>query len=217
MLDFFLISIICGITILGFYKIYSSINKLKTRKIFIQLYLSNFHEFCVERSQEFFDNEKYVWLTQNVSKIQRELGFNGVVYNYHPPYANYIYPEYQLLVNTLPQIRVGQAYNQDIASCEDALLRQMGSLQEMKENYLKYIKNPFVWLRVGVNLIITLPLRMAYWFGVLNYKVLEKFTNNILVKILSFMIAIVGLLSSVITIVMGWKDFVSLIKEFVVR
>jgi hypothetical protein len=212
MSDFLLALMIVGITILGFCKIYWSINRLKIRNDFIQSYLNIFNGFCVENTQGAFDNEKYVWLTKNVGKVQSELGFDGIVYNYQPPYTNYAYSKYQLIINTLPQIRTGQAYNQDIASCEDALLRHLGSLREMEDSYINCLKNPFVWLREGINLIITFPIRMAYWFGVFRYSYLVKMTNNILIKILSFTIGIIGLVSSVITIVMGWTDFVSLIK-----
>lgn len=214
MSNFLFIAIIMLIMIIGLGKICTSINAINIRMDFTQEYLKKFGEFCIKINQGSFDNEKYIWLTSNVAKIQDELGENGIVFNYHPPYAGYMYKRYQLLVNTLPRIRTGQADRIDIAACEDALIRHWGSLRELHSNYIGYIKNPFIWLREGINLLITFPIRLAYWFGLFEYGFLVKVTNNIFVRTLGFIVGIIGLISSIMTIAIGWNDFCFLIKTF---
>lgn len=89
-----------------------------------------------------FDGETYYWLTNRVSKIQSHLGFFGVM-GYQPPHLNYIDRNYQIIINTLPEMRNMTAYPSMINACEDALIRYIGYLDDGIEIYMNQLKNPF--------------------------------------------------------------------------
>jgi len=149
-----IITIIVGLLLTGLIKIIAMIVGLNNRQNFTSEYCHKFRELLQDRS---FNGEAYGWLTLNVGRIQDELGSNGVMYCYQPPFANYMYKEYQLIVNTLPNIRSRIASEQEIFSCEDALVRHIGIIEIHLNKYRKYLFNPIIWLREGIRFIIAFP------------------------------------------------------------
>lgn len=200
-----IIAILICLLILGFIRIINRILYLQKRIDFTSQYLKRYSEFI---SKDNFDEEEYYWLTYNVNKIQAELGVGGII-DYRPPFANYIINNYQLIINTLPEIRSGIAHEAMINACSEVMIRHLGLLDKNITELRNQLYNPFIYLREGINLIITLPIRIAYWSGLVEYSSFEKVSTGIIVKIFSFLIMILGVIASVITIFIGWEPFIT--------
>ncbi|PNQ84112.1 hypothetical protein C1T20_19295 [Paenibacillus polymyxa] len=188
-------------------------------------FLNNFREFGSQLvHQELFDSEKYQWLMMNSSKMQTMMGSYGVA-SYKPPFANYMYNNYQLVVNGIREIkdnfqRAAGSYGlsfekrwviESISMVDDALLTYVGAISDALDEVKKDSKNPLIWLREGVRFIVTSPISLMYWSGLIKYRTYNVISNNFFVKLLSFLIGIIGFVSSIVTIVTGYTPFKSLI------
>ena len=173
-------------------------------------YLNKFREFSTSYLlHQNFDSELYEWLTYNSVEMQIQLGNNGII-AYRPAFANYMINGYQIIVNTLPTVRTGTVHRADIAMVDDSLMRHIGRLEATMNRIRKKIFNPLLWLRVGIQNILTIPFWMFYLLGIFNYSVLAKIKDNMLIKIVSALIIIIGLIGSIITITLGWQKFIEL-------
>lgn len=173
---------------------------------------------------EYFDSEKYQWLMMNSSKMQSMMGSYGVV-SYKPPFANYMYKNYQLVVNGIREIkgnfqRAAGSYGlsfekrwvlESISMVDDALLTYVGAMSNYLDGTKRGLKNPLIWLREGVRFIVTSPISLLYWSGLIKYRTYNIISNNFFVKVLSFVIGIIGFVSSIVTIVTGYTPFKSII------
>ena len=203
----------------GRYQIGKALGSLHADMEFAREYQDKFVRFINGLfSRQHFDNELYGWLTYNVARMQRDLGDFGKV-DYRPPYAGYMVRNYQLLVNTLNQMRsaLSDEYgfqllgkDQDAASCSDMILRYAGSLGEQEQDLLRESGSPFVWLQQGTQFIVTLPIRLLVWSGLIQYSTFASVSQNGVIKFLSFLINLVGFVGSIITIVTGWNPFLTI-------
>ena len=166
------------------------------------------------------DNVSYSWLVSKSSKMQKYIGFFGIM-QYKPAYQNYIINNYQLIINGLSELRQYyeapysiQLANQMAQTLQEALIRYIGTLEDSKEIYLAQLKNPIVWFREGIQIMIGLPFQVLVWFGIVSSVSMSKFTANIIFKSLSGIIALLTFLGTVITIVLGWEQFKTIILPF---
>ena len=197
---------------IGLFNLLIDQRKLIEKHNFASEYLSRFQQFKNSYRTD-FNGETYYWLTSHVSKIQSNLGFFGIVLNYQPAFSNYIHKSYQIIVNTLPEMRNMRADSSMINASEDALIRYIGFLDDAYENSINQIKNPFKWLKTGVQSIISLPFFILYWLGLISSSFLEKIINNSILKLISGFIALIGFIASIMSIILGWETFVRLIQN----
>ena len=186
--------------------------KLIKKSNFASEYLRRFQLFKNSYDTD-FDGETYYWLTNRVSKIQSYLGIFGVIMEYQPPFSNYIHRNYQIIINTLPEMRNRTGDSSMINACEDALIRYIGYLDDAIENSINQLMNPFKWLRKGVQSIISLPFFILYWLGLISSSYVEKIINNPIFKLISGFITLIGFISSIVTIILGWEAIVNLIRN----
>ncbi|PYI49942.1 hypothetical protein DLM86_31460, partial [Paenibacillus flagellatus] len=93
---------------------------------------------------------------------------------------------------------------------DEVLLRYLGVLDKRYKHAVNNIKNPFIWLREGVQFFVQLPISVLYWSGLIRYATYNFLTRNFLVKLLNLLIIIIGLVSSVVTIVTGYNPFMDI-------
>lgn len=192
------ILVIFIIFIIGFVRTLQSHIKLVKDVKFVGEYLDKFNEF-VETYNSNFDGNLYYWLTKKSPKIQTTLGLFGVS-NYQPAFANHIVNNRQTIVNTLPLMRNGTAHKGDINMCQEALIRYIGFMEEAFEYSKNDLKNPLKWFQLGAQYIVSLPIRILYWFNLINKRSLNKIMDNYLFKLVSFVAIILGIIGSLITI-----------------
>jgi hypothetical protein len=152
--------------------------------------------------------------------MQEDLGPLGVA-DYKPPGNLGFIPRYQVIVNLLPELRrlrMGEyhfgaegIFAEQANLCLDTLVRYAGVLQRRSEQSAKQLRNPLAWLREGVQTILLLPVSLLVSLGVLGASTEERFRGSLLFRVMAGIIALMGLLSGVITIALGWKQFTALL------
>ena len=89
---------------------------------------------------ESFDDEKYQWLKLNSSKMQIMMGSYGVA-TYKPPGANFMYNNYQVIVNGITEIKDMYVRMVDGfgLSLEKKMLREsIGMIDDILPQYFKF-------------------------------------------------------------------------------
>ncbi|WP_421938295.1 hypothetical protein [Pedobacter sp.] len=180
---------------------------------FTQSFRENYMQFVSAYHSNTFDSEKYSWLTMNVNRMQNELGVLGIM-DYVAPLQRYRVPRYQLVINTLPKFRTGTIEPFDINAVDDCLLRQIGYVDERLRLSLKEMINPVIWFRSGVRAIIGLPLSVLEWIGLLQPNAVSTITHSFLYKLVTAVIALISLVSGVVTIIIGYEQTLSQLRRW---
>jgi hypothetical protein len=212
--------VIVSLMLIGFIIKIISIRGLSKDINFINEYGNGFSDYISEFISRdfsiFFKNtgyknpnreaELYSRLIGDMGKAQRIVGTNGIMYNYHRPGASYMYKEYQLIVNTVNRLRFPDINGEDMQMVQNILIMTQNEKVELQDMYFKQCKNPFSLLRDGVNFIVTLPISILYWSGLMNYRTFSVLTNNWFMRFVNGLIILIGLISSIITIILGWEQ-----------
>ena len=214
---------ILGIALIGWlhliYKIRSAIAKEK----FAVGYLGRFRKYVESRGK---DNEAYGRMIYESVRMQRQLGIQGIMSSYKPPGANYTYSGYQVLINMLPELH--RTLNSDLLvipsvasdyaqTLEELFVRHLGVLSDEKRDIRSEILNPFKAFRSGVQFILFLPAFIFSWFGLATGSFLSRLSRNKMVKLVSGFVAIITFVSAMVGLVVGWKDFITIIKGILGR
>lgn len=178
---------------------------------------NRFIEYCNSRGE---NSEAYTWLTLNSARMQSEMGALGVYEAFKPPAASYMIRNYQIITNMLPELRhyidqnrqnFGTMFASTIDSymkaIDEALLRYFGVLQQREGTARRNLKNPLIWLRTGVEQVLAIPLLIFVWFGLVGGYTVRRLQSNILFKAMAVIATLVGLVSGVMTMVLGWDEF----------
>lgn len=222
------IGILLLISLVGLFKLLLNRNRIYQSYSFVREYLRKFYEFSTSQD---FDDENYVWLTKNVYSIQAELGDFGVA-SYKPAFENYYIRNYQIFLNILPEIRRARtsssvfssglestALRENVMICAEALTRYSGVLENRGETITRSLRNPLVWFREGIGVILLFPIFILEWFGILSISVTNRIAYSFIFRIISGIFALIGFLSAIMSIVLGWHEFLervlSLWQKFV--
>ena len=123
------------------------------------------------------DVDAYTWMIHRSDKMQAQLGSGGVFAAYRPPFANYQYKHYPVVLNMLPDLRNALTERfgggSDLASqygatLGDTLVRHVGVLDDRGADLAKLLRNPIVWFREGIRILIGLPVSLLGWLGILS-------------------------------------------------
>lgn len=187
------------------------------RKNFVIAFQNNFIS-CIDEfvATQNLNTESYGRFIHDVDKIQIELGEDGIVATYIDPLRGVKCRNYQVFVNLPNELRtisvmpensiiVSRLY-QLVGLCDDILRRHVGNLDRKIEQVSKKLWNPFVCFGTGINWILKLPGNVLEWTGIVKHKNVRMVYENWLFSIVSKLITFVGLVSSIITIALGWKD-----------
>ena len=166
------------------------------------------------------DLESYGWLMHRSNKMQSQLGLSGIYASYRPPYANFQYSNYPIVLNMLPDLR--HALDDSILSnspivhqysmaLQDTLVRHLGSLHDQDERNNRALRNPVVWLREGVRVVVALPLTMLGWLGAIGESTVSRLLSSRIFKAVSAFVAVVGFISAVMGITLGWDQFIQMV------
>ncbi|WP_103919307.1 hypothetical protein, partial [Candidatus Venteria ishoeyi] len=206
--------------VVGFFIVFKRHSRIIKKIDFAGEYRNKFIEFANKYfnnsdqsgSSSKFDNELYVWLTMNVSKIQSYVGDFGIM-AYKPAYQNYMINNYQIIINTIPKFRDGQIQNFDVTSVDDCLLRYIGYLENYSKETLSNLKNPIIWFREGIREIISIPILILNWFGIFSSRTVNSIMDSFIYKILTGIIALVTLISGLVTIVLGYDKTIEFLNS----
>jgi len=180
---------------------------------FTQSFREHYMQFVSAYHSNTFDSENYSWLTMNVNRMQNDLGVLGIM-DYVAPFQRYRVPRYELVINTLPKFRIGTVEPFDINAVDDCLLRQIGYIDEQLRISRKEMTNPVIWFRSGIRAIIGLPLSILEWIGVLKPNAVSTITHSVLYKLFTAVIALISLVSGVVTIIIGYEQTLGQLRRW---
>lgn len=207
--------IIVGILIVfvvGFYQVYNLHSRVEKKLAFANEYRNKFILLTNKYFETYdrwsrsgnFDSELYVWLTMNVSQMQEFLGNQGVM-EYIAPFQTYKISNYQIVINTIPKFRDGSIEDFDINSVDDCLLRYIGYLEGILNENINNLKNPIIWFREGFREVLSIPIFILYWFGIISSRTVSSIKDSLIFKAIAGLISLITLISSIVTIIVG-KD-----------
>lgn len=195
-------------------------------------------DFCIDYKEKFtdlinaytcshhLDNALYSELTEKAARMQRELGPDGLI-DMIDNLKGIKVRDYQALVNFLPELRnfifwqdnsiMQQRFMSSAYTCDDMFTRHIGQLNHLWEQERKYLFNPFSCFASGIRWILWLPSNILIWCGFISEDMGTKLQFNWAIKVLTFVITIIGLLSSVITIVIGWDQFHGMVASWFIK
>ena len=214
--------ILCIVTvfIIGFVQVYRRHKRVIKKLDFAGEYRNKFVEFANKYFENYdrwsrsgnFDGEQYVWLTMNVSRIQNYLGLFGKM-DYIAPFQTYKVSNYQIVINTIPKFRDGSVKDFDVNSVDDSLLRFIGYLEEFQKETLSNLKNPIIWFREGFREIFSVPIFVLSWFGIISNRTLNSIKESLIYKVISGLMALVTLVSGIVTIIVGYDQTLIFINK----
>ena len=216
-----IITIFIFVFALGFITIFRRYQRILKEKNFGVEYRNRFVEFANKYfetthgyySQKNFDTELYIWLTKNVNEIQANLGHLGKMH-YVAAFQMYEVKNYEVVINTLPKFRDGKIESFDVNSTDDCLLRYIGSMKKIIESLSKKLKNPIIWFKEGFQEIISLPLYIFNWFGILSDRAVARVTTNVIWKVLAGLGGLVTFVSGIVTIIQGKDQTIELLRHW---
>ena len=167
------------------------------------------------------DNALYSYCLHEIDKIQKELANDGVISEYVDRLRGIQGRNYQLFMNIMPEIRqmisfdnfiVEERVRQLIGCCDDALKRHIGNLDRLIESASKGLFNPFTCFGEGIRWLVGLPLDILLWCGIINQSREQRIRTNYVYKVINNFIVLLGVVSSIVTIALGWEDLLKMIN-----
>lgn len=216
--------ILLSVIIIGLISKFLELGNIRGRYEFTAEYRKKFIDFINELfSKQRFNQQLYYELTSKVKEMQYELGSDGEYAYVQDNLKGYCTNNYQLLINFLPETRdilndfsnsvMMTRYNQEAQHCDDMFVRHLGTLEAEENAIRKGFFNPFSSFAEGIKTIILLPLLIMNWFGFISSESAYKVRKNKFVKVLNALVAIISFVSAIITIVVGWNDFWTIIHN----
>ncbi len=143
-----------------------------------------------------------------------ELGSAEFV-TYRPAHAQYVVPSYPILTNTLANSRGGRGVHPDDVNFVDHLLiSRIGVLKERYSVVASTLKNPLYDIGRGVRFLLSLPLFLLLWSGLLPARLVDSARGSLPFRLLQFMVSLILLLAGVVSIVVGWSPFVTQLRAW---
>ena len=219
---FYFIGGIVIILITGLIKIRRSTNALIHKHNFVHGFRAKFIQLSnpyVQQQQRVFtmeqpadlDAQLYHWLVSNMDKTQRLLGIYGRGL-YTAPFGRFQINNYEYILNTVNQMRTGDADSQDLSMCDNMMVRYLGDMSRLIDEEEKRRKNPITWLQLGIQFYISFPIRLLNWFGIISDTSLDKIVSSKFFQVLAGIGGLVGFLASLVTILQGWPAIKDLLN-----
>jgi hypothetical protein len=206
---------------MGLFSLRSRLIEVRNKQDFVGDFRERFITYCNSRGN---DRDAYTWLTLNSPRMQSEMGSYGMYEAFKPPAANYMIRNYQIITNMLPELRRYIDMNNEsmgtmfastidgyIKAIDEALLRYIGVLDERECAAFQSLKNPLLWLRTGVEQILSTPLLILVGFGLMAGSAVRRLQSNFIFKAIAALATIVGLLSGIMTMILGWHETTDII------
>ncbi|MDV2373084.1 hypothetical protein Q5N47_18025 [Vibrio cholerae] len=214
----YIVIAVLALFVIGFTSFVMKKNRLDRKVLFLHEFIEKFREYCNSGGN---NNEAYGWLIHRSNKMQNQLGSQGIVSSFKPPYANYCINNYAIILNMLPALNEslresllhGQA-EQYARAIDEALIRHWGSLSDREEFLGSRLRNPIYWFQQGIRQVTGVPFYILSLFGILSVGTANSIVGSALFGVLSGLVTLVGFASAVLNLVVGWEDFLAKVQQF---
>ena len=218
----YIILVLTFVCLIGFIKIRTKYLKVVTAIHFLDNYRNKFLELVntfTPRSSitvsppHNLNIQLYQWLIANSYKAQKTVGRFGIG-EYVSAFQMYYIRRYEFIVSTIPKLRDNYIHEQEITSVDDILIRSIALYEEQEQQLKSTLKNPFKWFQHGVRFIISFPIQLLNWFGIISDNTFDTIASNSIFKLLAGIVSFASFLSSIVTIFTGWSVFKNMIMFF---
>lgn len=182
----------------------------KRRKKIATEYLNKFRKFSNKYVSGAFDGDLYDWLIINSVKIPKKLNGFLLIFQKQPDFLK-LKVNYQLIHDTLLEMKEGKATSNKISTSDDILLQYIGIIENATTQLLKKLINPFIWFRESVKQILLLPYLVMNWLDLISSETTGRIAVNYLFRAIAAVITIIYLVSSIMIIIMGWERFYQIV------
>lgn len=156
------------------------------------------------------DRQAYGDLIERSLRVQDLLGGVGIMAHYLAPFGRYSVPNYQIVLNGIPAMRrdfdvltSGRGDHGQLVG--ETLVRYMGWSADRIGEKRRELRNPIAWFRQGVAAVLLVPLWLLRSLGLLSGTRSDRVAASALFRLLTGLVALVGLVGSIVTIVLGWS------------
>lgn len=201
---------------LGFGEILRRLSRTFNNIEFANQYSNQLPKYVDSNGQDF---EVLEWLIRKSHKMQVQLGSRGILALYRPAYSTTQYQNYPVLPNMLTELRDAYTFsdpelpNKIAINIYEIILGHVGRLDDVLEELRSQIKNPFIWFREGTRTILAFPTLLLVWLGIIGARSAQRITSNLLFKLFAGIVSMIGLLASIMTIILGWGDFLDVFRK----
>lgn len=211
---------ISAFAVFGYYRNYRYYLNITKKRSIVVKFRDKFIQWCNGR---FNDDQLYMQIISESPQIQNLIG-NWGISSMKPPFANYILHDWHIILNGIPAIRqFTQIYISDntindyIHMVDESLLRSIGAFQTQLDTLRPGLRNPITLFRDGLTAVIMIPIFILAEFGLLTKKTYNWLFGSIIVKSITFLIALIGLTSAIVGLTTDWEDFVEIAKPILLR
>lgn len=199
--------------ILGWISIFRKIRELGKHQRFASEFLSTFQRLVAGGMK---GDEDYTWLIHRSPKMQALMGNWGILGSYREPFGAGVHSSYPIILNMIPSIRRevrDMTFRNDAQIAQltsttgEAVLRYIGHLDDQMDGLRDKLKNPIMWYFEGTRMLIISPIMLLVWGGLISMPLSARIERTIVTRLITFLVAVIGLVSAVVTIVLGWPAF----------
>lgn len=200
------------IAICGYMKQKKRRNALINHCDFLVNYRNQFIQYANES-----DPEAYRYLNQHMTKAQDYLGAVGIIDKLRLPFENVYHfnvPVLAMLSHIASYKDNDLPYNEYARMIDDTLTRAVGDHEDAIECLGKKIHNPFYCFYIGFNAFFSLPFIAVSYMLTGENRIESNKVLRVVLKATATIVQVLGLLSALITIVVGWEDFLVIISNW---
>jgi hypothetical protein len=214
---------IAGVCSLGFVYLILTRRTILQRARNAESFLAQLQTFIRSHGQ---DTDAYSWLLRRSHGLQVEMGALGVM-AFKAPYAKYVVQNWPVVVNSLTEMRLWsdqgyrasgaprQQFYDYGATLQEAILRFAGTLEDRIAELTASLRNPLIWFRNGITLILLAPFMVLRSLGVSGIPEATVLTGKNLFRILASVATLATIGGSAVTIIDGWDKTLLFTKTVV--
>ena len=203
--------LLLSLVLLGYLRTLRSLRNANEQRSFAETYLTDLTEYCESKGA---DDHIYEGLTRRANRMQNSLGEQGILSHFKPGGANQMFTNLPVIINLLPLLHSYFADSwlkdrpvafQTYSAIREAILRYVGSLDDLIDLMTDELKNPFKQLQKGIRIVILTPIDVLTSFGILSSEKHDRVHQSRWIRLISGVVSLITLLSALVTIAAGWS------------
>lgn len=213
-----IILLLLGILLIGFVRELVWLRIRVKRINAVGEFLEKFIEWTNSQGKNY---ELYNWLIMKSDIIQMKLGRFGVI-SYRAPFGIYTTNNYAVILNAIPEINkefhglfpIEDSLSFHITAVDNCLRRYLGS---EGEEGLGCLLNPIRLFCRGIGTFLELPVYFLEECRIISSARSLSIVNGLFFRVISGMTALLTLVSTIMTVAMGWDGFVDIVLKLLNR
>jgi hypothetical protein len=167
------------------------------------------------------NRQEYIQLMKNANIIQSYLGNEGyarvqMTFEHDAPVYHY-----SIIRDGIPQLYdyftkgLNSQANQIANHISGTLYSKIGSYENELSVCKDTLRNPFKLFLTGIQQTVLIPIYILSWIGLFGNETIKKISELFFLKLLSGILALIGIISSIMTIILGWDNFSQYIDKLI--